>query len=1084
MKGIIAFRKSIVFFFVLLTAVGIPLRAAIPASERAALIALYKSTDGDNWNNNSGWKGDNNEADGFSRIGSEGSWYGITAKAHVTEIEMWNNNLTGPLPPELGNLSELTSMDFWDNRLSGSIPAELGNLGKLIYLFLGGNQLSGAIPAELGNLGKLMFLFLMENQLSGAIPAELGNLGNLIDIILSDNQLTGGIPSELGNLGNLEEIKLNNNQLSGGIPPELGNLVTLTELSLSSNQLSGSIPSELGNLGMLSGLVLRDNQLSGNIPSSLGNITDLNYIDLSSNQLEGGIPVELGNISGLSHLFLENNQLSGSIPSSLGNLTNLYNCTLWGNQLSGGILPELGNLVNLTELSLDSNQLSGSIPSELGNLTKLIVLDLSKNQLSGGIPEELGNLGNLEDLSLASNKLTGSIPSVLGTLTELTTLEMNYNRLSGGIPSTLGNLVNLRKLTLSSNQLMGTIPSSLTNLTNVHFLRLGYNGLYTNDETFRTFLNNKDPFWENSQTVAPSNVSAQALSVSSIKLSWTPLAFTGQGGGYNVYYSTTSGGPWTHVAMTGKNTASYIVSGLSRGVTYYFVMNTRTDAGTLNPNTIVSGYCEEASATTPATRPTISLNRNKLNFGYEISNNVPGHQTVTLTVSGGTLDWTASTDAPWLNVSSSSGTGSDVLYVTVTPWDLTTGTYTGAVTVSSANAENSPQTVSVMLKVLRSYTGSPPFGEFATPAHGSTVSSSIAVTGWALDDTGIHRLEIHRGEPGNLVYIGDAIFVEGARPDVEGLYPDFPMNYRAGWGYMMLTNFLPNGGNGTFKIHAVAADIDGERVTLGTKTIHCDNANAVKPFGAIDTPEQGGTVCCSDFRNHGWVLTPMPNAIPTDGSTINVYVDGVNLGHPIYDVYRSDIAEFFPGYANSSGAHVYFDLDTTAYENGVHSIFWTAADDAGNADGIGSRYFMIQNTGGSGAGVQTYNRFSQTSGIPMSGWGPVKIKKGFNPGRQEGMVNTGNNGIFYIGIEELGRLEIALCAGDCLVSEGYVMVGDSLRALPVGSTLDTRNGRFYWQLGPGFTGDYRLVFIEKDRDGRLTKKIFVIRVKPRVPAGP
>jgi hypothetical protein len=164
---------------------------------------------------------------------------------------------------------------------------------------------------------------------------------------------------------------------------------------------------------------------------------------------------------------------------------------------------------------------------------------------------------------------------------------------------------------------------------------------------------------------------------------------------------------------------------------------------------------------------------------------------------------------------------------------------------------------------------------------------------------------------------------------------------------MLLTNFLPNQGNGTFTILAQAIDREGHQVVLGTKTIICDNAHAVKPFGAIDTPAQGGTASGKNFINWGWVLTPQPNSIPTNGSTINVYIDGVAIGHPVYNNYREDIAGLFPGYANSNGAVGYFYLDTTAYENGVHTIQWTAADNAGNNDGIGSRYFTIQNAGAS-----------------------------------------------------------------------------------------------------------------------------------------
>jgi hypothetical protein len=67
------------------------------------------------------------------------------------------------------------------------------------------------------------------------------------------------------------------------------------------------------------------------------------------------------------------------------------------------------------------------------------------------------------------------------------------------------------------------------------------------------------------------------------------------------------------------------------------------------------------------------------------------------------------------------------------------------------------------------------------------------VTGWVLDDTCVESVKIYRQVDKELSFIGDAIFVEGARPDVEQAYPDYPNNSRAGWGYMMLTNFLTDG---------------------------------------------------------------------------------------------------------------------------------------------------------------------------------------------------------------------------------------------------------------------------------------------------
>ena len=243
-----------------------------------------------------------------------------------------------------------------------------------------------------------------------------------------------------------------------------------------------------------------------------------------------------------------------------------------------------------------------------------------------------------------------------------------------------------------------------------------------------------------------------------------------------------------------------------------------------------------------------------------------------------------------------------------------------------------------------------PFGSFDTPTGGSTgLVGNVAVTGWALDDIGVVRVSVYRdplaGETPSAngkIYIGDASFVPGARPDVETLHANYPYAGRAGWGYMLLTNFLPGSGNGTFTLHAYAYDADNQPTLLGSKTIACANATATKPFGTIDTPGQGETVS-GNVTNFGWALTPQPASIALDGSTISVDVDGVALGHPTYNQYRSDIATLFPGYANSNGAVGFFAIDTRALANGMHSIAWSVTDGLGRTEGIGSRYFWVRN---------------------------------------------------------------------------------------------------------------------------------------------
>ena len=483
----------------------------------------------------------------------------------------------------------------------------------------------------------------------------------------------------------------------------------------------------------------------------------------------------------------------------------------------------------------------------------------------------------------------------------------------------------------------------------------------------------------------------------------------------------------------------------------------------------------------------LKVSRTRMNFGACTCGAVTPPQAFLIENTGsGIMNWSVSDNADWLSCNPVSGINSGKVEAAIDASGKSPGTYNGVITISAPGATGSPQTINVTLKVYSAGTDAAPFGTFETPVNNSTVRSSIPVTGWVLDDIGVESVKIYRQEGSKLLHLGDAVLVEGARPDVELAYPGYPYNYKAGWGYMMLTNFLPNRGNGTFIIHALARDATGHQVTLGTKTITCDNDSAVKPFGAIDTPTQGGEAFGGKFINWGWALTPRPNAIPIDGSTIDVYIDGVYTGHPVYNRYRKDIAALFPGYANSNGAVGYFYLDTTAYSNGVHTIAWSVRDNAGNVDGIGSRYFTIQNTGGGTAQSKDLNALMfnvDITKIPENQFKSVKIKKGFNLDSKAQRIDPGENGSITINMKELEPIEIDLHErigvgepAPLLGCIGFLKVGSQLRNLPCGSTLDRKNGIFYWQPGPGYLGEYRLIFILREKTGKLTKRSITIRI--------
>jgi len=166
------FKWSFVISLCILLFVSILIVPASPAmaqsTDRDALIALYNSTDGDNWTNKTNWLLDN-----------VCTWYGVTCEGNrVKTLILSANQLSGTIPPEIGNLTNLQELTLSRNQLSGPIPPEIGNLTNLTKLDLSSNQLSGAIPPEMGNLDNLQTLVLLNNQLSGPIPPEMGNLGN------------------------------------------------------------------------------------------------------------------------------------------------------------------------------------------------------------------------------------------------------------------------------------------------------------------------------------------------------------------------------------------------------------------------------------------------------------------------------------------------------------------------------------------------------------------------------------------------------------------------------------------------------------------------------------------------------------------------------------------------------------------------------------------------------------------------------------------------------------------------------------------------------------------------------------------
>jgi len=401
-----------------------------------------------------------------------------------------------------------------------------------------------------------------------------------------------------------------------GITCNVGN-TSVVEIDLYNNNLSGTLPSDLDDLTSLTALSLWSNSIGGTIPSSLSNLANLEILELDSNELTGSIPTQLGSITSLTELYLSSNNLDGAIPSELSGLTNLEILDLYENQLSGAIPTGLGTLSNLQILDLEDNQLDSSIPMQLGNLANLLELYLSSNQLTGNIPTQLGSCANLEILYLGSNQLEGSIPTSLGNLLNLQLLDLSSNMLSGSIPSDIGDLENLDTLYLESNKLLGNLPSDLLDLTLLFESDLRWNGLFTDNDSLRTFLNLSQigGDWESTQTIAPTELTIiNTPEKAELEIGWTAIPYEDDAGGYEVYYSLTSGTGYIYYGITANKTInSMIVSGLSPGSIYFIIVKTVTESHVDNQNTVRSEASEEISGEaldptpTPTQTPTFAV---------------------------------------------------------------------------------------------------------------------------------------------------------------------------------------------------------------------------------------------------------------------------------------------------------------------------------------------------------------------------------------------------------------------------------------------------------------------------------------------
>ncbi|XP_009374107.1 receptor protein kinase TMK1-like [Pyrus x bretschneideri] len=391
------------------------------------------------------------------------------AGSRVSQIQVQNLGLKGPLPQNFNQLTELTNIGLQRNHFSGPLPS-LKGLSKLQFAYLDFNDFT-SIPVDFfEGLDSLEVLALDDNNLNATtgwnFPPQLGNSAQLQNLSCISCNLVGLLPDFLGNMLSLTVLQLSGNGLSGGIPPSFNglNLQILWLNNPTGGGLSGPID-VLTTMVQLNSVWLHGNQFSGVIPNSIGNLTSLKDLNLNQNQFVGLVPDGLANLS-LDSLNLNNNHLMGPIPTIKARNasfdSNAFCQSTPGVPCAAEVMALIEFLDGLNYPSTLVSKWSGNDPCQswlgvsCGNDGKVSVINLPKYNLNGTLSPSVAKLESLVQIRLQNNNLWGSVPENWTSLKSLTELDLSGNNISPPLPKFSSTV----KVAVDGNRLFNGNPSA------------------------------------------------------------------------------------------------------------------------------------------------------------------------------------------------------------------------------------------------------------------------------------------------------------------------------------------------------------------------------------------------------------------------------------------------------------------------------------------------------------------------------------------------------------------------------------------------------------------------------------------------
>lgn len=366
----------------------------------------------------------------------------------VSQIQVQNMGLIGPLPQNLNELFMLTDLGLQKNKFTGTLPSFKG-LSNLKNVYLDNNEFD-TIPGDffdgLDSLEVLALDYINLNATPGwMFPSQLQNSPQLRNLSCMSCNLVGPLPSFLGKLPALSNLKLSGNNLTGEIPASFRDMIL--QILWLNNQLGGGLTGPIDvvtTMPSLTSLWLHGNQFTGEIPASIGNLTLLKDLNLNGNQLVGLIPNSLADLT-LDNLDLSNNRLMGPIPKFKANTTvfesNAFCQTTEGALCSPEVMALIEFLGGMNYPSKLVSSWSGNDPcgeSWLGlscdTGKEVYIINMPEFHLNGTLSPAVAKLGSLTQIRLQNNNLGGPVPQNWTSLKSLTMLDLSGNNISPPLP--------------------------------------------------------------------------------------------------------------------------------------------------------------------------------------------------------------------------------------------------------------------------------------------------------------------------------------------------------------------------------------------------------------------------------------------------------------------------------------------------------------------------------------------------------------------------------------------------------------------------------------------------------------------------